>query len=119
MKRLFILLALLTSSLFTFAQTNRNKVNLSDKEIVNFLWGFAQAHPDGFTIGIDTFDQPKEGIVVSYAATQNSFDKKSLPAVIKHAREHEGFVGGWYNPENKKYYFDSNRIFPRTVWPPL
>lgn len=72
MKRLFILLALLTSSLFTFAQTNRNKVNLSDKEIVNFLWGFAQAHPDGFTIGIDTFDQPKEGIVVSYAATQNS-----------------------------------------------
>ena len=112
MKRLFILLALLTSSLFTFAQTNRNKVNLSDKELVNFLWGFAQAHPDGFTIGIDTFDQPREGIVVSYAATQNSFDKKSLPAVIKHAREHEGFVGGWYNPENKKYYFDSNRIFP-------
>jgi hypothetical protein len=110
MKRFFIFLTVSVISFFSFAQTN--KVSLSDKETVNFLWGFAQAHTDGFTIGLDTFDQPKEGIVVSYAATQNSFDKKSLPAVIRHARAHEGYVGGWYNPENGKYYFDSNRIFP-------
>ncbi len=29
-------------------------MSLSDKETVNFLWGFAQAHTDGFTIGLDT-----------------------------------------------------------------
>ncbi len=110
MNRFFILLAFLIGSLETFAQTS--KVNLSDKELVDFLWGFAYAHPDGFTIGIDDFVQPKEGIVVSYAATQNSSDKKSLPAVIKHARKHDGFVGGWFSPKDKKFYFDSNRIFP-------
>jgi Inosine-uridine nucleoside N-ribohydrolase len=107
MKRMFMILAFMASCIISTAQ-----VNLTDKELVNFLWGFAQAHPDGFTIDINTFDQPTEGLMVSYIETQNSFDKKSIPAVIKHAREHNGLVGGWYNPQNGKYYFDSTRMFP-------
>jgi hypothetical protein len=69
-------------------------------------------YPDGFTIDLNTLRQPAEGIMVSYKETQNSFDRKSLPAVIKHARAHENLVGGWYNAEEDKYYFDSTRAFP-------
>lgn len=85
---------------------------LSDKELVSFIWGFGQSHPEGFTIDLSTYEQPREGIIVSYAETQDSFDKKSIAKVIKHAKEHNGLVGGWYNEEDGKYYFDSNRLFP-------
>ncbi len=104
----FLLLSLLmTLSLSGFAQQR-----FSDKDLVNILWAMGQMYPQGFTIDINTLQQPTEGLAVSYLATQNSFDKKDLPKVIKHAREHNGFVGGWYNPENGKYYFDSTRLFP-------
>ena len=86
--------------------------NLTDKELVNVIYAMGQMFPDGFTLDLNTMRQPTEGLIVSYKATQNSFDRKSLPAVIKHARTHDNLVGGWYNPENGKYYFDSNRSFP-------
>ena len=104
--------AILSILVLLFAVSAFGQVNLSDKELCNAIWAMGQMYPDGFTIDLKTMRQPQEGIVVSYAATQNSFDKKSIPAVLKHARAHDGFVGGWYNPENGKYYFDSNRIFP-------
>ncbi len=85
---------------------------LTDKELVNVIYAMGQMFPDGFTLDLNTMRQPTEGLIVSYKATQNSFDRKSLPAVIKHARTHDNLVGGWYNPENGKYYFDSNRSFP-------
>ena len=107
MKKTFISIIILLCALPSFGQ---NK--LSDKELYNSIWAMGQMYPDGFTLDLNTLRQPQEGIVVSYAATQNSFDKKSIPAVVKHARAHDGYVGGWYNPENGKYYFDSNRIFP-------
>ena len=104
--KLLILLFLSLAS-FTFAQEK-----LTDKELVNVIYAMGQMYPDGFTLDLNTMRQPTEGLIVSYKATQNSFDRKSLPAVIKHARAHENLVGGWYNPENGKYYFDSNRSFP-------
>ena len=107
MKRLVVSILLLACSAAAFCQTG-----ISDKELCNAIWAMGQMYPSGFTLDINTLRQPTEGIVVSYAATQNSFDKKSIPAVVKHAHAHEGLVGGWYNPENGKYYFDSNRIFP-------
>ena len=88
------------------------QVRLTDKELYNAIWAMGQMYPEGFTIDLNTLRQPDKGIMVSYKATQNSFDKKSIPAVVKHAREHNGLVGGWYNPENGKYYFDSTRMFP-------
>ena len=85
---------------------------ISDKDLVNVIWAMGQMYPQGFTLDINTLQQPTKGIAVSYLATQNSFDKKDIPAVIKHARAHNGMIGGWYNSENGKYYFDSSRLFP-------
>ena len=108
MKKLFILLLLLCSVTFScFAQEK-----LTDKELVNVIYAMGQMFPDGFTLDLNTMRQPTEGLIVSYKETQNSFDRKSLPAVIRHARTHQNLVGGWYNPQDGKYYFDSNRSFP-------
>jgi len=100
--KLFYVFAALLVSLTLSAQ----QVKLSDKELYNAIWAMGQMYPDGFTLDLNTMRQPEKGIMVSYIATQNSFDKKSIPAVVKHAREHDGLVGGWYNPENGKYYFE-------------
>jgi hypothetical protein len=104
--RLLIVMFLALAS-FGFAQEK-----LTDKELVNVIYAMGQMYPDGFTLDLNTMRQPTEGLIVSYKATQNSFDRKSIPAVIKHARAHNNLVGGWYNAEEDKYYFDSNRSFP-------
>ena len=108
MKKIVLLLVLLALPLAGQAQQNR----VSDKELVSVLWAMGQMYPDGFTLSLDSLRQPTQGLAVSYLATQNSFDKKSLPAVIKHAHEHNNVVGGWYDPVEDKYYFDSTIIFP-------
>jgi len=108
MKKTVILLALFL--LFPFAGNAQPPI--SDKDLVNVIWAMGQMYPEGFTIDIHTLQQPRKGIAVSYLATQNSFDKKDIPAVLKHARAHDGYIGGWYNAENGKYYFDSTRLFP-------
>ena len=87
-------------------------VKLSDKELYNAIWAMGQMFPDGFTLDLNTMRQPQKGLMVSYIETQNSFDKKSIPAVVKHARSHNNLVGGWRDPETGKYYFDSTRCFP-------
>ena len=107
MKKILLTFSLLAVGLVAFAQAQ-----LSDKELYNAIWAMGQMFPDGFTLDLGTMRQPTEGLMVSYADTQNSFDKKSIPAVVKHARAHDNLVGGWYNPENGKYYFDSTRMFP-------
>jgi hypothetical protein len=104
--RILILLFLAVASI-GFSQEK-----LTDKELVNVIYAMGQMYPDGFTIDLNTMRQPTEGLIVSYKETQNSFDRKSIPAVIKHARAHQNLVGGWYNPENGRFYFDSNRAFP-------
>ena len=43
-----------------------------------------------------------------FAAENVIFDK-----VVKHALQHDGYVGGWLNNENQLYYFDSTRLFPK------
>ena len=104
---LLLLLLLLAGTTPGHAQ-NR----ISDKELVDVIWAMGQMFPDGFTLDLGTLRQPTQGIAASYAATQNSFNKKSLPAVIKHAHAHDNIVGGWYDPNEELYYFDSCRIFP-------
>ncbi len=107
MKRLIVIALMLAMPLALPAQQR-----VSDKELVSVIWAMGQMYPDGFTLSLDSLRQPEKGLAVSYIATQNSFDKKSLPAVIKHAHEHENIVGGWYDPVEDKYYFDSSIIFP-------
>lgn len=90
MKKLFLALALCCAFLPAFSQ----KEKLTDKELVNVIYAMGQMYPDGFTLDLNTMRQPTEGLMVSYKETQNSFDRKSLPAVIKHARAHQNLVGG-------------------------
>ena len=56
--------------------------------------------------------EPTKGICAAYAATQDSHGQDQLGAVVRHALEHGGFVGGWQDPTDGQYYFDSVRIFP-------
>jgi ABC-type amino acid transport substrate-binding protein len=56
--------------------------------------------------------EPTEGIAVSYAATQNSHSRDQLDKVVRHALQHEGYVGGWFNSEDNLYYFNSTKLFP-------
>ncbi|MBQ9660836.1 MAG: nucleoside hydrolase [Bacteroidales bacterium] len=109
MKKRFILLALCASAIFS---AHAQEYKLTDKDLVNVIYAMGQMYPDGFTLDLNTMRQPTEGLMVSYKETQNSFDRKSLPAVIKHARAHQNLVGGWYDAEEDKYYFDSTRMFP-------
>ena len=80
--------------------------------VTDRVWEYAQSHPEGFTLDISSWEEPKEGIAVSYAATQDSYSKKALKAVVRHARRHDGYVGGWLEQDSGLYYFDSTRLFP-------
>lgn len=77
------------------------------KEIQNI----AKNNPYGFTLNLDTGQLITSGYVVAYEATQNSFDHTGLIKCVNHAYQNSRILGGWYNTENKKYYYDSCRIF--------
>lgn len=85
---------------------------LSSAGLADAVWTFSQTRPDGFTLDIRTRTEPVEGISVGYAATQNSHGREALDAVVSHAAAHEGFVGGWLDPSDSLYCFDSVRLFP-------
>lgn len=114
MKRfiLFILLAGLAVQSGFAQKPEGKKLQISDKKLADVIYVMGEIHPEGFTLDLNTMQMPSEGLIVSYKETQNSFSRKSIRKVIKHAREHDNLVGGWYNPEEGDYYFDSNRSFP-------
>ena len=76
------------------------------------VWSYRETHPEGFTLEINTWKEPQEGISVAYESTQNHHDRADLRRVVRHARSHSGYVGGWKNAEDSLYYFDSVRLFP-------
>jgi len=80
-------------------------------EIFEKIKQIAINNPDGFTVQLPKCEYVTSGYVASYAATQNGFGKKGLERAIKHALNHNRVVGGWYNKENDKYYFDSDIVF--------
>lgn len=71
----------------------------------------AQNNPDGFTVELDTLKKVTNGISVAYAETQNCFGVEGLQKVIQHAEIHDRIVGGWFNDEDGRFYFDSVKIF--------
>ena len=115
--RIGLLLAILTiCGTASFASCSSNEDNATEQSnittIADKVWAFSQTHPDGFTIDIRTMTEPTEGIAVSYAATQNSHSRDQLDKVVRHALQHEGYVGGWFNSEDNLYYFNSTKLFP-------
>ena len=114
MKRnILFLLAFVLAIPMGFAQKKDAKdYRLSDKDMANVIYVMGQMYPKGFTLDLNTMRQPTEGLMVSYKETQNSFTRKSIRKVLKHAHAHENIVGGWYDPDKGDYYFDSNKPFP-------
>ena len=109
MKKLLLFLVLvLTTATAAFSQ----QTAVSDKDLATAIWVMGQIYPEGFTFDLNTLSHPKEGLMVSYKATQDHFARKSIPAIIKHAHAHDNIVGGWRDPETGLYYFDSTRSFP-------
>lgn len=81
----------------------------------NLLYSFemlqavASISPDGFTIDKNTFQPITSGYSVAVKDTQNSFDNVGAARVVVYAAKHTEInaLGGWYNSENKKFYFDA------------
>ena len=84
---------------------------MDNKELATKVLEYAKSNKDGFTLNINTLEPIQTGYVASYKATQNSFSETDLQSVVNHALNHDGIVGGWYNSKDKKYYFDSNKVF--------
>ena len=81
------------------------------KQLTDGVWEYSLINPNGFTLNIETMKPVKYGISVAYKETQDSFGKESLNRVINHALEHSKTVGGWFDTDSNRYYFDSVKIF--------
>lgn len=81
------------------------------KQLIDGVWEYSLINPDGFTLNLETMKPIKYGVSVAYEATQDSFGRESLNRVINHALENGRAVGGWYDTESKRYYFDSVKVF--------
>lgn len=102
-----------TASFIACASNNNDSAEQRDIQLIaDKVWTFSQTRPDGFTLDIHSMTEPTEGIVTSYAATQNSHSREQLDKVVGHALKHDGYVGGWYNSADSQYYFDSSKLFP-------
>lgn len=69
----------------------------------------AANNPDGFTVDKNTFEPITNGFSIAVAETQNSFNIEGAKNVINYAYLHPEItaLGGWYNSENGKFYFDA------------
>lgn len=69
----------------------------------------AATNLDGFTVDKNTFESITSGFAVAVSETQNSFNLDGAKNVIKYAYMHPEIsaLGGWYNSENEKFYFDA------------
>lgn len=112
MKQLhYITLALLCLLAISCGTSRQSSTGISEST-ADKVWAISQSRPDGFTLNINTWEEPAEGISVAYEHTQNHHDRADLDKVILHSQSHEGYVGGWFNSEDGLYYFDSVRLFP-------
>ena len=109
MKQLILSLSLCLCTAFVLSSCGGNE-NIDG--LAEQVWEYAKSHPDGFTLDLSTMTEPAQGIAVSYAATQGCHSKESLTRVIRHAKWHCGYVGGWLDSDSGLYYFDSTRLFP-------
>lgn len=113
---LFFLCSCRTASMSSRVSNEGSSIEQADVSVIaDKVWDYACSHPKGFTLNIRTMTEPKEGIAVSYAATQNSHSREQLGKVVAHALQNDGYVGGWYNDEDSLYYFDSSRLFPENA----
>lgn len=70
----------------------------------------AYKNPNGFTIDL-LGNYVLDGYIVAYEDTQNSFGAVGCKKVLEYAKINNTLIGGWYNSENNKYYFDACKRF--------
>lgn len=72
----------------------------------------AAINPDGFTVDAKTLQPITSGYAVAVAETQNSFGSAGLKNVINIVTSNPKInaFGGWYNNENKQFYWDGTMI---------
>ena len=109
---LIVALVALVAAVVMPSCSHRDKDRESVEAIAERIWNLSQFRPDGFTIDVRTMEMPTEGIAVAYAATQGCHSREGLVAVVQHALNHDGYVGGWYDSQSGLFYFDSTRLFP-------
>ena len=68
--------------------------------------------PEGYTVNSRTFEPITAGYAVAVADTQNSFGNAGMAKVAAYISKHPEInaIGGWYNSENKQYYFDATIV---------
>ncbi len=79
--------------------------------IVDSVWEYSLDNPDGFTVAIPSLETPTTGLAVGYYLGSENVGKESLTNVVKHSISNDKYVGGWLDPDDGEYYFDSICIF--------
>lgn len=79
--------------------------------VVEHVWIYAQSHPAGFTLNLETMQPVEKGLVVAYRDTQRSFGKEGLAKAVAYSLKQGKIIGGWLNEEDGYYYFDSVCLF--------
>lgn len=87
-------------------------MNKKQTSVLIALITIAINNKEGFTVNAATLQPVTKGYAVAVAETQNSFGLEGLANVVKYVSEHPEITafGGWYNSENKKFYFDATVI---------
>lgn len=80
------------------------------KNLILAIAAIAAQSPQGFTIDLNTLQPVESGYCVALAETQNCFGLLGLEKVINVAKKHGAAVGGWYDNESGKYYFDATLV---------
>lgn len=90
---------------------------MTTTQLIAALTTIATTNPDGYTVNAQTLEPIKSGYAVAIAATQNSFGPDGLAKVIKYVQDHPEIAafGGWYNSDNKQFYFDATIIVATKV----
>lgn len=85
---------------------------MKEKELFAAIYGIAELNREGFTFSINDNEMQATGYAVARKETQNSFGAEGLQNCIAFALANNvQCIGGWYDNESEKFYFDATEIF--------
>ncbi len=77
------------------------------QELISYITEYAEQHPDGFTLNINTRQPETKGYAVEYLLPSTDIEY-----IVEHALAHENIVGGWKDPETMIFAYGSTKVFP-------
>lgn len=72
----------------------------------------AKKNPQGFTVYLPSLEPVRNGWIIANIETQDCFGDEGLKKVVVFAMKYNRIVGGWFNEEDRRYYFDASIIEP-------